>query len=41
MLIAIFSRCRADVNAILVNWLHWSALKISGAQKRASAFFRF
>ncbi len=37
MLIAIFSRCRTDVNAMLVNWLPRSVLKMSGRPKRASA----
>jgi hypothetical protein len=37
MLIAIFSRCRTPVKAMLANWLPWPVLTISGAPKRASA----
>ena len=37
MLIATFSRSRILVNAMLVNWLPWSVLNISGAPKRVSA----
>ena len=37
MLMAIFSRRSTLVNAMLVNWLPWSVLNISGAPKRASA----
>jgi hypothetical protein len=37
MLIATFSRWRTLVNAMLVSWLPWSVLKISGAPKRVSA----
>jgi len=37
MLIAISSRCSTLVKGMLVNWLPWSVLKISGLPQRASA----
>jgi hypothetical protein len=30
-------RCRTEMNAVEVNWLPWSVLKISGVPNRASA----